>query len=283
MNEFFHKLFNKLPHPADTSKHPAPITAQDHSAHATRSQLVQMVLRTIMRKYGIPAHWLELHELVVPGKKQGLAMHIRLVVKHWDPNLMNHAQALQKQMLSDIRRYEPNWKEWLYGVAWQLDMGTSCPYTTLPDKPFWTAPPEQAGDAAHRTHTAVAPHALRPVPAAPEHAASLATPVLAAGAAAGAAAAVLAAAAEPEAAPETPAPARPRLNSEDHTTLERLFAARDKELSQKTSGRGPQGQPAFEDTQPLDDDEEETVMDQDETPTLMMTRIDLPTGRPNTP
>lgn len=286
MNEFFHKLFSKVPHPTESHKQPNPVTAQDHSAHATRYQLVQMVLRTIMRKYAIPMDWIELREVVVPAKTQGLGMHIRLVVRHWDPNLMNHAQALQNQMLSDIKRYEPNWKEWLHGIAWQLEMSGSCPYTTLPDRPLWAAPeqpdsaaPAPAAAAAPATppaatHAATAPpaaHMAPAVPVVPAVPVAPATPIAAASAAAAAAPAL-----DTPAEPVAPAPSRQ--GSDQHTTLERLFAIRDQELREKVMRQRQQGQTGFEDTQPLDEDEGEDKRQDDEPSELA--RIDLPASRP---
>jgi hypothetical protein len=162
-----------------------------------------MVLRLLLRKHGIPGHWIELQELAVPGKVRGLGMHVRLVLKYWDPNLMNHLQAFQNQFLTDIKRYEPKHKEWLYGMSWQLETGSSCPNPTLPDKPFWTVPgrPALMPDANAAPATADA--------------------------------AVAAAAAV---APPPPAPV-------DHTKLERLFADRDQEMKRNAeSGDGPEFQ-----------------------------------------
>lgn len=242
MNDFFHKLFSKLPHPTDAHKSHSPANAQDHSAHATRYQLVQMVLRTIMRKHGIPAHWIELQELVVPGKVQGLGMHVRLVIRHWDSALMNHAQALQNQLLADVKRYEPNWKDWLYGISWQLEMNSTCPYTTLPDKSLFTTQPVAAV-------AAVAPPAAAPVISAAPAAVFAAPAPVAPSPAPPAPTAQPAPPAPPE------APAHSKLGSEGHANLERLFSIRDNEISQKAE---QEGQPGFEDTQPLDDDEKET-------------------------
>lgn len=227
MNDFFHKLFSKLPHSTDASKSPNKVSAQDHSAHATRHQLVQMVLRTTLRKHGIPTHWIDLQELVVPGKTHGLGMHIRLVLRHWDAGFMNYAQAFQNQFLSDIKRYEPNYKEWLYGMSWQLEMNSSCPYVTLPDKPFWTAP-------APLLNTGVAATPVEATIAPPMNMVNMNATV-------------------PTATPqEIPTPAPNMQSLEEHAQLERLFSARDDELTQQAED--PEGQPSFQDTQPLDDE-----------------------------
>lgn len=165
MNDFFNKLFGKPP-PENIPKKPENlVNPQDETEHVAHYKLVQMVLRLLLRKHGIPGHWIELQELAVPGKVRGLGMHIRLVLKYWDPNLMNHLQAFQTQFLADIKRYEPKHKDWLYGMSWQLETGSSCPNPALPDKPFWTVPgrpapmpdPSTAVAAADTAAAAAAP------------------------------------------------------------------------------------------------------------------------------
>lgn len=211
MNDFFSKLFGKSLQTSAFHKHDNPISVQDESDHAKREQLVQMLLHGLLRKHGIPTHLIQLHILVVPGKKHGLGMYVHLITKQWDARLMNHAQAFQNQLLADIKHYEPKCSEWLHGISWQLEMSDSCPYTTLPDKSFWMAPAKPV--AATAPVAAVAPKPAAPV--------------------------------------ATPEPARSRSKSDDHANLERMFSARDQEISKKANRRQ---QPEFEDTQPLEDE-----------------------------
>ncbi len=224
MNDFFNKLFGKPPPEKLPQKPENLVTAQDETEHVAHYKLVQMVLRLLLRKHGIPGHWIELQELSVPGKVRGLGMHVRLVLKYWDPNLMNHLQAFQNQFLADIKRYEPKHKDWLYGMTWQLETGSSCPHPILPDKPFWTVPG-------------------RPAPMPDASAAATAPAAAALPLATGDAAAAAVAPHAP------PAPV-------DHTKLERLFADRDQEIKKNAeSGDGL----AFQDTQPLDDQETQSM------------------------
>jgi hypothetical protein len=225
MNDFFNKLFGKPP-PENLPKKPENlVTPQDETEHVAHYKLVQMVLRLLLRKHGIPGHWIELQELAVPGKIRGLGMHIRLVLKYWDPNLMNHIQAFQNQFLADIKRYEPKHKDWLYGMTWQLETGSSCPNTALPDKPFWTVPG-------------------RPAPI-PDPSAAAAAPV-----ATGTAAASLLMTDTSAAVDASHAPTE----AMEHARLERLFSVRDQEMRKNAeSGDGPE----FQDTQPLAEEPEE--------------------------
>ena len=226
MNDFFNKLFGKPP-PENIPKKPENlVTPQDETEHVAHYKLVQMVLRLLLRKHGIPGHWIELQELAVPGKVRGLGMHIRLVLKYWDPNLMNHIQAFQNQFLADIKRYEPKHKDWLYGMTWQLETGSSCPNPALPDKPFWTVPG-------------------RPAPMPDPSAAAAAAPV-----ATGPAAASLLMTDTSAAVDASHAPTE----AMEHARLERLFSVRDQEMRKNAeSGDGPE----FQDTQPLAEEHEE--------------------------
>lgn len=117
-----------------------PATIEDGSDNAMRRQLVQVLLRDVLRRHGIPAQWIELQMLVVSSSSRGAGMYVRLVIKQWDARLMNYTQAFQNALFADISRFEPRAFEWLHGISWQLEMSDSCPYTELPDKAFWAEP-----------------------------------------------------------------------------------------------------------------------------------------------
>lgn len=134
-------LLNKAPNPG------SPSTIQEGSENAIRRQLVQVLLRDVIRKNGIPPQWIDLQMLVVSSSSRGAGLYVRLVIKRWDQRLMNYAQALQNELLTDITRFEPQASQWLHGISWQLEMADSCPYTTLPDKAFWLEPATPATPA----------------------------------------------------------------------------------------------------------------------------------------
>jgi hypothetical protein len=141
------KIFSKptpdAPAPAPTlpprAQHPNdnPPSILEGSENATRSQLAHVLLRDLLRRHGIPAQWIDMKMLVVSSISRGAGLHMRLIVKQWDPRLMNYAQALQHEVMADAVRFDPQASQWLHGISWQLEMADSCPYTTLPDKAFW--------------------------------------------------------------------------------------------------------------------------------------------------
>jgi hypothetical protein len=144
MKNLFRSLFGASPPPApatpaaaEAARDDHPMTIEEGSDNAMRRQLVQVLLRDLLRKHGIAPHWIELHMLVVSRSSRGSGLYVRLIVRHWDERLMNYASALQNALLTDIARFEPRASEWLHGISWQFEMTDSCPYTTLPGKAFW--------------------------------------------------------------------------------------------------------------------------------------------------
>ena len=141
MKNMMRRLFGAPPKAALAADEPAsgdhPLTIEDGSDNAMRRQLIQVLLRDLLRKHGIALHWIELQMLVIARSSRGTGLYVRLIVRHWDARLMNYAVALQNALLADVARFEPRASEWLHGISWQFEMTDSCPYTTLPDKAFW--------------------------------------------------------------------------------------------------------------------------------------------------
>ena len=154
MKNFFSKLFQRNKPDAAHSQGPNTghgLSIQDGSESATRRQLVQVLLRDVLRKSGIPPGWIGCHMLTVSSRSRGKGLYLRLIVKHWDPRLMNYAFAFQNTLMSDIEKFETNASSWLHGISWQLELGDSCPYQTLPEKAYWQDPIEKPGVAVSAT------------------------------------------------------------------------------------------------------------------------------------
>jgi hypothetical protein len=115
----------------------SPATIEDGSENSFRRQLVGTVARDLMRRHGMPAHWIDCQMMMVSSRTRGSGMYLRLVVRHWDARLMDYASAFQKELMTDIKQFEPLSANWLYGVSWQLEIDDCCPYTTLPSGSFW--------------------------------------------------------------------------------------------------------------------------------------------------
>ena len=155
MNNFLKNLFStsKTPQKFASSSLNANradlASIQDGSENATRQQLIQTLHRDLMRKHGIPLEWTACHTQVMVSRSKGTGMAVVLVVKHWDERMMNHTFALQRALASDIIAFEPAAEQWLQGITWRLEVASTCPHITLPEKSFWnnqyaSAPTAQA-------------------------------------------------------------------------------------------------------------------------------------------
>lgn len=157
MNNIIRRLFGR-PTPAapvstllPANRDDNPATIEDGSDNAMRRQLVQVLMRDVLRRHGIPSQWIECQMLVVSSRSRGAGLYARLVIKHWDERLMTYAFAFQSALLADIARFEPKASDWLHGISWQLEVDDSCPHSSLPDKAFWqeaAKKPGQAGQAS---------------------------------------------------------------------------------------------------------------------------------------
>jgi hypothetical protein len=247
MLNFFQKLFSsasdKRPPTGDSSLPSSRSYHQsvlnDGSETATRGQLVQVVMRDLVRRSGIPPDWIQCQIQVVSSRKQGRGIFVRLVVKQWDQRLMRYAFAFQKALLTDIVQFEPKAAAWLQGIAWQLEVAGTCPLTDLPDSQYW------------KTHGVVDPFDIVAMPAsampahAPVHAPLAAPRFVAAVTPSIPAAPVIAEAVAPSFSLDALEPLPPVIDElptpENDTAedLERLFAIRDRELKQMAVSQRP--------------------------------------------
>ncbi len=228
-----------------------PLTIEDGSDNATRRQLVQVLLRDALRKYGIPPRWIDCQMMVVSSRSRGPGMYVRLVVRQWDDRLLNYAHAFQTALMVEITRFEPQASQWLHGISWQLEVADTCPHKTMPEKSFWADPARPMPTPPQISHIAApAAASATPATASSVRQAALAPAPISAATAAAAAAPIIAALSQSQAhaAPTAPAPrAATPADSDAMKDLERLFKIRDQELS-----KGGDGGPAvgYESTQP---------------------------------
>lgn len=124
-----------------------------NSPQTVRKELVKVTVRDTLVKNGIPVDWIRSEPLTTasPGREAGV--HVRLVVLHWDPRLMQHAVALQDNFEKRLQAVDPNTAQWLMGVSWQFTPrnGSACP--PLPHPGSWTAQPPLAAEVDRNADT----------------------------------------------------------------------------------------------------------------------------------
>lgn len=115
-------------------------SAQAHNVHSMRKDILRVALRDMMLRNGIPASWLSAEMLRTTTSKKEAGMHMRFLVRHWEPRLMLHGPALEQDFTQRLLLVDPKAHEWLAGFSWQfsLDDRSICP--PLPHPNAWTAP-----------------------------------------------------------------------------------------------------------------------------------------------
>jgi hypothetical protein len=218
-------------------------TLLEGSETAVRAQLVQVLLRDLVRKSGMPPGFVQCHIQVMNSRSRGSGIFVRLVVRDWDERLMKYAFAFQKTLLTHIVQFEPKASTWLQGLAWQLEVADTCPLTVLPGPEYWQAPKLGTVDpfdiiplpanavTTQALQTAVAEPKAPPSPKLSVAATLAATPL--------------------QNVPE-PLPSLPEIPDlppdETAQDLERLFAIRDNELAQMAENH--QLPPGYDSTEP---------------------------------
>jgi len=162
MKNLLRTLFGGTAAPSSFKRTEAPSTLQTDSEAVNRQQLVMITVRDIMRISGIPSDWVDCQLLNVSSRRRGSGLYIHMVINHWDDRLLQCTVAFQTDLMARMERFDPKSAVWVHGVAWRLDVGDSCPVTTLPDKSFWDA--TRAGLASVNT-TTIAPAAAQVQPA----------------------------------------------------------------------------------------------------------------------
>lgn len=130
-------------------------SVQSGSAHAVRKDLIKMVMRECLQRNGIPDAWLGAELLRASNSKREHGIHVRLLVRQWQPRLLQHAVALEADLHQRLLVLDPLADNWLTGFSWQfvLDDASACP--PLPRAGTWTAP-LAAADTAPRADTPAA-------------------------------------------------------------------------------------------------------------------------------
>ena len=125
------------------------------SVHSIRKDVMRVALRDMMLRNGIPSTWLSAEMLRTTNSKKEAGMHMRFLVRHWEPRLMLHGPSLETDFLQRLNLLDPHAATWLAGMSWQfaLDDRRICP--PLPHPNSWTAPeprPEPAAPAPIASH-----------------------------------------------------------------------------------------------------------------------------------
>ena len=115
----------------------AALSEADFAAQVDiRRELLRVRTRNTLRLSGIPEAWIEAQVLLEPVGGRTF-MHLRLVVRHWDPRLMRYAIAFQHKLMEEIERIDPQAAQWLLSIVWAFPPELESPDPQLPQPSAW--------------------------------------------------------------------------------------------------------------------------------------------------
>jgi len=147
------------------SAKPAPVnrsnvqSARNASAqqYTLRRQVLQTALRDTLIRYRIPSAGVGCETLLSSRNAIEPTVHVRLLVKDFEPRLLTQAYAFQKAFLKRATSFDPKVVDWLSGVSWQFETPDDSLPSELPAMPRAQAVDAvPAGGYAHAAASVVA-------------------------------------------------------------------------------------------------------------------------------
>jgi hypothetical protein len=119
------------------------------SVNSTRKDVLRLVLREMLTRNGIPQPWITADMLRTTSSKRQEGLHVRFLVRRWQPRLLEHGPAFEREFTHRLLSLDPQARNWLTGFSWQfaLDDLSECP--PLPHPGSWTAPPPAPQASEH--------------------------------------------------------------------------------------------------------------------------------------
>jgi len=129
-----------------TTKNKGHHKAQSSSSSpdAMRKDLLRQVLKTTLDRNGIPLEWISGDVLKTATAAQGPGLHVRFVVRHWEPLIALHAAALEKDFEERLLTFDPLAASWIRGFSWRYDLPKTIELPRLPHAGAWTSAPTPA-------------------------------------------------------------------------------------------------------------------------------------------
>lgn len=121
--------------PASSQNSQSPATQQN----ASRRELLRLVLRDTLNRTGIPTSWIGADLLAATSRGREPGIHVRLLMKHWDPRLMMHGIAFEQAFKRRVLTLDPDADRWLLGISWQFSLADESACPPLPHPGIWTS------------------------------------------------------------------------------------------------------------------------------------------------
>ena len=242
---FLTRMFATAPPPRQPGKNSQPASqfsvppASAHSSHsqsplaeqnASRRELLRLVLRDTLNRTGIPTSWIGADLLAATSRGREPGIHMRLLLKHWDPRLMLHGLAFENSFRKRVMTLDPLADRWLLGISWQFSLADDSNCPPMPHPGVWTSSVPAAAFVAAAAAQDAAMNSFDPADLL------------------GGSIVISGPAISPDSSAARPAAAAANTRSEAKADLERLFAVRDQDLKRHSETAG--AAPSFAATEP---------------------------------
>jgi hypothetical protein len=126
---FLARFFGAAPKPLKEQK---LSQLQSSTREQTRQQLLTMALRDTLKRNGLLTDCLAAEGVPgsIPGRGRG--MHVQLVIRDWEPNLLSYVVALEHAFRSTLRRLDPLSPSWMFGITWRFEPKNPLTWPQLP-------------------------------------------------------------------------------------------------------------------------------------------------------
>jgi len=124
-----------------------------NSPHGVRKDLLKLVLRETLTRNGIPQVWVTADLLRTTSPRREYGVHVRFLVRVWDPRLMQYGPALEKEFVQRLLLLDPQAAQWLTGFSWQFALPDDFVTPVLPHPSSWTATQPRDPEARMAPHT----------------------------------------------------------------------------------------------------------------------------------
>ncbi len=121
--------------PGSSPQSQSPLAQQN----ASRRELLRLVLRDTLNRTGIPTSWVSADLLAATSRGREPGIHVRFLIKHWDPRLMLHGIAFQAIYKKRVLTLDPLAESWLIGISWQFSLPDDSLCPAMPHPGIWTS------------------------------------------------------------------------------------------------------------------------------------------------
>jgi hypothetical protein len=116
------------------------------SLNSARRDLVREVLRETMGRHGIPSDWLDYRALSALTREQKSGMHVQILVRKADQQLLPYVHAFQQSFREQLLRIDATAREWLFSLGWEFHGEAVQGFSPMPHPESWSSNSRSHGD-----------------------------------------------------------------------------------------------------------------------------------------